>query len=159
MKRHNITTSIMTTLLIATMILPAMVFGQNTPAVAGTGAADYPAGTLFAGTLVNGLEFGMGVFVPGDGSATGQVSVTLPGLSVLGQPIEIEFDGEATSGVINADGSGTVMGIGALSLGNGLPALTDVPYTVTATQSTVSLVINGISLPVVALNIGKITIQ
>jgi hypothetical protein len=127
--------------------------------VGGTGAAGYPLGTLFSGVPVSAVEFGIGAFVPGDGSATGQVSVTLIATTLLGQPIEMEFDGDATAGVLNGDGSATIFFNGDLSLGNGLPPLISVPCTVTVSASTVSLAINGISLPVATLDLGKITIQ
>jgi hypothetical protein len=146
-------------LLTGLAILPAVAFGQDTPGVTGAGAASFPAGTLYAATPISALQFGMGVFVPGDGSASGHVLVTLMGTSLLGVPIEIELDGEATAGVINPDGSGMVSGNGSLNLGDGLPPLTGVPYIITATASTLSLIINSITLPLVPLSDGVITIQ
>ena len=157
MKGHIVTRTLM--ILLTVTILPAVVFGQDTPGMTGAGAAALPAGTLFTGIPVSVMQFGMGTFINGDGSASGQVTVTLVGTTLLGLPTEIALEGEVTSGTINPDGSATVSGTGSLDLGNGLPPITDVPFVITATTSTVGAVINGLPLPSVPLNAGIVIIE
>ena len=71
MKRHIIpmTMGLFTVVII---LLPGSVFGQSTSGVTGAGAGAFPGSTTFSGVSVSGLQFGMGVFTPGDTTATGQ---------------------------------------------------------------------------------------
>ena len=104
-----------------------------------------------------GLTFGTGVFIPGDGSASGTFTATLSG-TILGISRDIEIIAHAVTGSIDS-GTGTFTGRATVDMDDGLPALTDVPFTLTATGSALVLVINTTSLPAANLTAGDITIQ
>src|SRR5687767_14448340 len=110
MKPH--TTFLAVSLLtLAILLLPSSANAQDTdPGVTGAGDAGFPAGTTFNLVPVSGLQFGLGVFIPGDGSADGQFHALLLGTTILGQPQEILLIGEATAGTVNPDGSRTFSG-------------------------------------------------
>jgi len=153
MKRHVIS---LTILVLTIMLLPASVFGQNTPAVTGAGEATLPAGATYGGVSLSGLTFGTGVFIPGDSSAAGQFQATLLG-TILGLTRNIEVAGQATTGTI-ASGTGTFSGTATVDMGDGLPPLTNVPFTVTATPTSLVLVLGSTTLPG-TVTAGDITIQ
>jgi hypothetical protein len=158
MKRHTISMT-MSVLILTIILLPASVFSQDTPSVTGAGAAAFPNGTIFSVVPVSGLTFGVGVFIYSDGSAAGQFEATLLGTSLLGQPQNIEVEGTAATGVLNADGSRTFSGTATLDIGDGTPPLTSVPFTLTASTTSVLLVLNSINLPSAALTDGQITMR
>ncbi len=150
----------MSVLILMITLLPLSAFGQqtqDTPAVTGAGAGVFPSGTLFAAVPVSGLTFGMGVFIYSDGTAAGTFATTLLGTSILGQPQNIEVDATATAGVINADGTRTFSGTATLDMGDGTLALTNIPFTMTASTTSLLLVLNGLSLPSAPLTDGWIT--
>src|SRR5437868_11426046 len=62
MKRHKISITL-SALLLAIILVPPSVFGQDTPSLTGAGAAAFPAGTTFSGVTVRGLTFGLGDFI------------------------------------------------------------------------------------------------
>ena len=156
MKRHAIPVT-MSVLTLAIFLLPASVFGQDTPGVTGSGAGSFASGTILGGVPLTGVKFGMGVFIPGDSTATGHFQATLSGTSG-GQPQDIELEGNAASGSINADGSRTFSGTLTMDMGNGTPPLTNVSFTVTATRTSMTIVLGTTTLPA-TLTAGSITIQ
>ena len=158
MKRHAIPTAIGVFLLVF-ILSPASVLGQAIPGAAGAGIGPFPPGTVFSGIPLNGLQFGMGAFIPGDSTAAGGLQATLLGTSLLGQPQNIEVQGQATNGALNVDGSRTLSGLATVDLGDGSPPQTNVPFTATATATSLLLAINNLGLPAVALSGGVITIQ
>jgi hypothetical protein len=158
MKRHAIPITI-SVLTLGIILLPASVFGQGIPGVTGAGTGAFPIGATFSGVVLSSLQFGMGTFVPGDSSAAGQLQLALLGTSLLGQPQNIEVDGEAAYGTLNVDGSRTFSGTATVDMGDGSPALTNVPFTVTATATSLLLAIENVNLPAVPLSGGTITIQ
>jgi hypothetical protein len=149
----------MSVLILTIILLPASVFGQGIPGVTGAGTGAFPGGTTFSGVSLNSLQFGMGSFIPGDSSAAGELQATLLGTSLLGQPQNIEVDGDATYGTLNADGSRTFSGTATVDMGDGSPALTNVPFTATATATSLLLAIENINLPAVPLTAGAIMID
>jgi len=157
MKRHAILLTI-GVLTLAITLLPAPAFGQDTPAVTGAGAGVFPSGTTFSNVAVSGMQFGMGVFIPGDGTAAGQFQATLLGTSALNQPQYIVVEGVATSGSIGT-GTGTFSGTATVDMGDGTAPLTNVPFTVTATPTSVLLTVGATNLPTASVNQGQITIQ
>ena len=157
MKRHAIPMT-MSLLTLAIVLLPASVYGQDTPGVTGSGAGTFASGTILSGVTLSSMKFGMGVVIPGDSTAAGQFQATLSGISALGQPQDIELEGNAASGSINADGSRTFSGTLTMDTGNGAPPLTNVPFTVTATRTNMTIVLGPTSLPA-TLSAGTITIQ
>jgi hypothetical protein len=158
MKRHMIPVT-MSFLTVVILLLPACVFGQSTSGLTGAGAGAFPGSTAFSGVSVSGLQFGMGVFTPGDTTAAGQFQATLLGASALGQPQNIEIQGDAASGAINTDGSRTFSGTATVDMGDGTPPLTAVPFTVRASANTLLLTVGVNNLPVASLTAGSITID
>jgi hypothetical protein len=158
MKRQMIPATI-SFLAVVILFLPASAFGQSTSGVTGAGLGTFPASTTFSGVSVSGVQFGMGVFVPGDTTAAGQVQMTLLGTSPLGQPQNIEIGGDAASGTINTDGSRTFSGTATVDMGDGTPPLTGVSFTVIASANTVLVTVALNNLPLASLTSGSITID
>src|SRR2546430_16234964 len=116
MKRHTIQITL-SALVVGILLMPAFVFAQqDTPTLTGAGSGAFPNGTTFSGVSVSGMTFGIGVYIYSDGSATGQFETTLLGTTILGQAQNIEVEGKATAGVINADGSRTFSGTVTLDM-------------------------------------------
>ena len=159
MKRHIIPV-MMSLLTVAIVVSPAPVFGQSTISGAtGAGAGSFPGGTTFSGVSVSGLQFGMGVFTPGDTTAAGRVQMTLLGTTALGQPQNIEIGGDSANGTINIDGSRTFSGTATVDMGDGTPPLTAVPFTVRASANTLLVTVGVNNLPVASLTAGSIIID
>jgi hypothetical protein len=156
MRRHAIPI-VMTFVPLAILLLPLSVFGQDT-GVTGSGAGTFPGSTTLSGVSVSGLQFGMSVYISDDGSAEGDFQATLLGTSILGLPQYIEVQGEATGG-FTALGIRTFSGIATVNMGNGTPALTNVPIIVTATPTTMLLTIGITNLPALTLTGGTISIE
>jgi len=157
MKRYDAVSITMTVLTLAIMLLPASLFGQAT-GVAGAGAGTFPANTALSGVSLSGLKFAMGVLIPGVSTADGQLQATLLGRSILGQPQNIEVEGDATRGTL-ATGSRTFSGIATVDMGDGTPPLLNVPFTVTATATGLVLTLGATNLPAATLSAGSITIK
>ena len=158
MKRHMIPV-MMSFLTVVIILLPASVFGQSTSGLTGAGAGTFPLNTTFSGVSVSGLQFGMGVFIPGDNTAAGQLEMTLLGKTALGQPQNIEIGGDAANGTINTDGSRTFSGTATVDMGDGTPPLTGVLYTVRATANSLLVTVGLNNLPLASLIHGSITID
>jgi hypothetical protein len=157
MRRHiPISISVLT---VAMMLFAGPMFAQDAPGVTAAGKASLPAGALLNGIPVSGLLFGIGVYVPGDGTAAGSIQVTLAGTTLLGLSQTIELTGDAATGTINADGSRTISGTATLDLGNGLPPLPGVPFTVIANATGLILSVASTTLPAAPLTAGVIQIQ
>ena len=158
MKRHMIPMT-MGFLTVVIILLPASVFAQSTSGVTGAGWGAFPTNTTFSGVSVSGLNFGMGVFTPGDTTAAGQFEGTLSGTSLLGQPQNIEIEGDAAGGDINVDGSRTFSGTATVDMGDGSPPLTAVPFTIRASANTLLVTVGVNNLPLASLTAGAIVID
>lgn len=132
---------------------------SDTSLTVGAGAGVYPSGTSFNGIPISGLEFGIGVSLPAGGTVKGQFQTVLLGLSALGQERLITIEGEANSGSVNADGSSTFSGVCAVDMGDGTLPLKDVPFTVTATATSLLVVVGLTNLPAASLSAGSIRIR
>src|SRR5438876_646507 len=132
---------------------------QRETVATGAGEGIFPSGAALNGILLNGLQFGKGVGIPGDSSATGDFQALLPGTSLLGQPQNINVVGRASSGLVNPDGTVTFSGLSTVDMGNGTPPLTGVPFSVTATTQGLQLILGNTPLPMATLTAGSITIQ
>jgi len=152
MKRHAILT--MSVLTLAVLLLPASAFSQTT-GVAGAGAATFPAGTVLRGVTLSGLNFGVGVIIPGDNTADGQFEATLLGTTLLGLPQNIEVQGEVSSGTLDT-GSRTLSGLAIVDLGDGSPLHTNIRFTVTVRATSVLLTLGATNLPAATLTAGNI---
>jgi hypothetical protein len=127
--------------------------------VTGAGRAAIPQGSLFGSVALSGLDFGTGVLVEPDGSATGPFTILLTGRSLVGQPRQITVDGTVLQGALAPNGQAYLSGIATVNLGNGTPALAGVPFTVTAKADGLALTLNSIALPAVQLSKGAIVIE
>jgi hypothetical protein len=128
--------------------------GTVTGVVQGT----FALGASFASISLNGIEVGTGVFVEPDGTATGTFSAVLLGRSVLGQQQQITIDGRVLQGAIASGGSSRLSGIASIDLGDGMPSLTGVPFSVETTADSLVVTINSTTLPT-TLTGGSITIE
>jgi hypothetical protein len=71
----------------------------------------------------------------------------------------MEVKGEAGYGTPNVDGSRTFSGTATVDMGDGSPALTNIPFTATASATSLLLSIENVNLPAVPLSAGTIIIQ
>ena len=94
----------------------------------GSGVGTFTPSTSYNGVALSGLDFGMGIEIPGDTSATGNFHATLQGTG--GQAIGV--DGHASGGSIAGDGSATFSGTCTVDMGDGSTPSTGVTFTVTA---------------------------
>ena len=114
-------------LVVATAVFASAhpLMAQTTTSVASAGAGSYEAGTTFEGVSITGMRFGIGVDLPGDGSAIGQVQLTLVGVSQ-----EIVMEGEASTATMDASGTITIFGLSTVDMGDGSPPTTGVAFAV-----------------------------
>jgi hypothetical protein len=130
----------------------------NEGAMTGAGRATFAPGAAFAGVALSGVNFGAGVFVESDGSASGTFGALLAGRSILGQPRQITVDGNVLQGSL-ADGQASISGIATINLGDGTPALPGVPFTLTTTAEGLRLTLGATALPVAQLSSGAVVVQ
>lgn len=131
--------------------------GDDGGMAAGTGAGVFPAGALFAGISLNGLEFGLGVLTAPDGAASGALHAVLHGTSPLGQSQPVSVDGNINSGGVA--GIGSFSGTATVNLGDGTVSLSGVPFQVSVSPDGLQLTLDAILLPAVALSSGAIAIE
>ena len=141
--------------LVAITAVPAQpVAGQgNGTSVTAAGAGAFAVPPLFNGIRLSSVEFGQGVLISEDGTATGGFGFTLRG---QGQTISLE--GNASRGSVDSNGSASFSGYCTMDLGNGLP-LQGVELIVTVTRGSLALKIGTTSLPAVSVNAGSMTIK
>jgi hypothetical protein len=130
--------------------------------VTGGGGGSFPPNTIFNGIPITGLEFGFGLEFSSVGDKVGEVSVVLLGIGP--QPREITIEGNVSGGSRVAANVATFSGIATLDMGNDLPPVPGVPFTVTVTtdandQGSLGLVIGPTSLPSAVVNEGTMTIS
>jgi hypothetical protein len=118
----------------------------------------FAAGAELGPVALQGLEIGTGVFIEADGSASGTFHAVLRG-SALGSPREITLEGKVSGGSVAADGRATFSGTASLDLGDGLPPLPNVAFSVTAAADGVVLAIDSTTLPAAGLTTGAVTIE
>jgi hypothetical protein len=150
--------------------LPTLAQSQTT--VTGAGGGVYPAGTTFKagsfsalkGVTLSDLTFGMGVVLPGDGTANGTFESTLIGTSAQGLPRNIVVEGSPTSGSGKVGGPATYSGLCSVNPGDGTAPLTGVPFTVTMAKLSdgkwsLALTLGGTRVPAAAINTGSVTVK
>jgi len=150
--------------------LPTLAQSQTT--VTGAGGGVFPAGTTFKGGAISalqgvtltGLTFGMGVALPGDGTANGTFESTLIGTSAKGLPRNIVVEGNASSGSGQAGGPANYAGICTVNPGDGTPTLTGVPFTVIVAKLPngawgLTLTLGTTGLPVATVTSGSVTVK
>ena len=126
--------------------------------VSGAGKGLFGAGAALGAVALQGVELGTGVFIEADGSASGTFHATLQGSS-LGVAREITVEGKVSEGSVGADGRATFSGTASLDLGDGLPPLPNVAFSVTAGADGVELAIDSTTLPAAGLTSGAVTIE
>jgi hypothetical protein len=142
---------------LASTFAPATLAAQDT-GVTGAAEATLPDGASFNGLSLKGLRLGQGIFIGQDGSATGQFQAVLQGTSALGSAQEVVVEGEVSDGSAGG-GTATFSGTATVSMGDGTPSLTGVPFTVTASAGSLGLVLNGAALPTATITAGSIAMQ
>jgi hypothetical protein len=161
MKRSSVW---LTALLIGALLAaPIPVTADGQALATGGAGATYPPGTFFAGVTVNGLHSGFAVEINPDGSALGQFSAVLLGISA-GTERDIKIVGAATGGSPSGGNGAVFSGMATIDMGDGLPPIEGVPFTATVTanadgEGTIALVTGLASLPTATLDAGSITID
>lgn len=136
--------------------------GQTT--VTGAGGGVFPAGAAFNGVSLSSLSFGMGVALPGDGTANGVFESTLVGTSATGLARSIVVVGDPTSGSGQVNGPATYSGLCSVNPGDGTPSLKGVPFTVTVAKLPngnwgLTLTLGATSLPAATVTAGSVTVK
>lgn len=131
--------------------------------LAGAGRGAYADGTSFRGVPLTGLRFGMGMDVPGDGSADGVLEVTLLGRTPQGQPQHITVEGLVTSAYVTGPGEASLTGTGTVDMGDNTPPMTGVSIALrvapdAALQTGLSLVLGGEVLPPAPVQAGRVAL-
>jgi hypothetical protein len=151
--------------LCASIFLVGVVLGPNafgqpaSPGVTGSGNATFTAATSFAGIALVTLDFGAGIEIPGDTSATGHFHTTLQGSTVA-----IEVDCRVSAGSISPSGASTFSGACSVDLGNGSAPSTGVAFAALAVpdgngRGTLTLTLGSSKLPAAAIQDGILTIR
>ena len=143
---------------LASTLAPATLTAQDALGVTGAAEATLPDGATFGGLSLKGLSLGQGIFIGSDGSAKGQFQAVLQGTTALGSAQDVVVEGEVSDGSA-ADGTATFSGTATLSMGDGTPSLTGVPFTVTASAGSLGLILNGAQLPTATVTAGSISMQ
>jgi len=145
---------------LASIMAPVPVAAQgNGSAVAGAAEAMFPGGATFNGIPLHGLTLGQGLFIAGDGSATGQFQAVLLGTSLLGAPQDVTVEGEVSSGLLAVGGSATFSGTASVDMGDGTLPLLGVPFSVTASTGSLALILGATDLPTASVSAGSTTIE
>jgi hypothetical protein len=142
---------------LASAFVPARLTAQDV-GVTGAAEATLPAGATFNGIPLKGLTLGQGIFIGQDGSATGQFQAVLRGTTLLGSAQNVVVEGEVRNGSAGG-GTATFNGTARVSMGDGTPPLTGVPFTVSASAGSVGLTLNATALPTATVSAGSITIK
>jgi len=146
--------------LLGLAVFAVPVAAQNVAAgVTGAGEASFSGYANFSGVTLNGLELGQGLFIAQDGSAKGQFHAVLRGTSLLGQPQDITVEGQVSGGSVVGNGSVRFSGQATVTMGNGTLPVPGVPFVVTASTTSLGLVLNTTALPTATLTTGTITIN
>ena len=110
------------------------------------------------------MRFGIGVDLPGDGTATGDIAMTLTGVAG-GAARDIVIEGVAAAGTTDpALGISTISGTCTLDPGDGTAPRTALPFSMTLTtgatgQSSIALVLGTASLPAAQVTKGAVRVQ
>jgi hypothetical protein len=131
----------------------------NCETVTGAAQATFVQGAAFGLVSLKSLELGTGVFIEPDGTATGVYTAVLTGKSLLGNVQLISIVGNVLRGEVTPDGRAHFNGIATVSLGDGTPSLSGVPFSVSTTGESVGLSIGSTTFPDAQLASGNITIN
>jgi len=143
-------------LLTAFAITPLFAQLATTPsAVTGAGAATFGPGAVLSGVSLSSMRFGVGVDLPGDGTASGDFQATL-----MAPSRKIVVEGKASSGSKGLTAT-TFSGTCSIDLGDGSAPATAVPFTVTVSNggTTLALLIGTTTLPTAPISAGSVTVK
>jgi hypothetical protein len=126
--------------------------------VTGAGTATFGSGAVLSGVSLSTMRFGVGVDLPGDGTASGDFQATL-----IAASRRIVVEGKPTSGSTGLTGT-TFSGTCSLDLGDGSAITAGVPFTVSvATPAggtpTLALVIGTTTLPAAPVSAGAVRVK
>jgi len=161
MKRNNsIWLALLATLL---LMLPAEVLGQTSSSITGAGVATLPSEVSFNGRAISRLEFGLGIDIAADGSASGDVQITLVGTSGEGEQ-RIIVEGKIAGPAVQLFGAATLSGTCSIDLGDGTTPTSGTPLILTVTsldngKATLTLVLGLTNLPAATLSEGNLTVK
>ena len=147
-------------LILVTLFAITPAYAQIAPipaVVTGAGAATFGAGAVLSGVSLSTMRFGIGVDLPGDGTASGDFQATLVAASR-----KIVVEGKASSGSKGLTAT-TFSGTCSLDLGDGSAIATGVPFTVSVSTaggtSTLGLVIGTTTLPSATVSAGAVRVK
>jgi hypothetical protein len=127
--------------------------------VTGAARAVYAPGATLNLVSVQSLDLGTGVFIEPDGAASGAFNAVLSARSALGQTREITIEGTPDRGTVEPGGRANFSGLATINFGDGMPAVSGVPFNVSATSDSVMLTINSMALPVARVGSGAVSIN
>lgn len=127
------------------------------------GAGTFPSGASFNTVALSGMRFGLGVNMASDGSAIGDFEGTLLGVAG-GVARTLTVEGKAVGASSAAPGVATITGTCRIDMGDGTPALTGVPFSLTAVtgaggKGTLSLVLGTTNLLPATITTGGLTVR
>jgi len=151
-----------------TLAVAGSALAQTAPDTATTAAAQgtYPAGTMYNGVPLSGIDVTAGALIPGDGTTPdGRLTLRLlgPALAVGGQQV-ITVTASITGGSRPAANVATITGTATVDMGDGTPPVAGVPVTATIStdannQGTVALVLGTTTLPTAPIGDGTMTVE
>jgi hypothetical protein len=144
---------------LASLVLSGGVLAQTIPGLTGSGTATFASATAYAGVALSGLDFGAGIEIPGDTSATGNFHTTLQGASR-----SIEVDCRVSAGSIDANSSATFSGTCSVDAGDGSAPSNGVAFTVIAApdgsgRGTLTLTLGTSKLAAASVQDGILTVR
>jgi hypothetical protein len=126
--------------------------------ITGTGEAVFSSKTSVYSIDVDRMEFATGIFVESEGSADGVFHGVLHGTTIIGQARDIVIEGNVIQGTPRENGISSFTGSAKVDLGNGIE-IPNVPFTAMASEESISLVLQGTTLPTAPIRSGSLTIQ
>ncbi len=154
-----------TILLVAMLAIAGSAYAQSDTSATAAAQGTYPAGTTFGGAAISALQIANATLIASDGSAEGQITISLIGPTnpILGTQQIISIEADVSSASRAAANIVTITGTCSIDMGNGTPVITGVPIVATITTNdqhlgTVGLVIGATTLPTGTINDGSMTI-
>lgn len=121
--------------------------------IAGAGSGVFPAGAVFAGLPLSGLDFGQGVLTAPDGSGTGTFHAVLRGQTLQVVTVEGRVNAGSVAGLAGFSGTATV------DLGDGTMPLPGVLFQVALGPDGLQLTLDGTLLPTISVSPGALAIE
>jgi hypothetical protein len=123
----------------------------------------FASAASLGGVSISAAESGLGISLWSDGTATGTYQALLLGTTALGAQQNIDVEGQAQTGALNADGSVTLGGTSSVDMGDGTPATT-MTFTLTVAApaggaATMLLALGSTTFPLQTVTTGGVTIM